>query len=93
LLCAHRQQPPVLLGVGVAPPHRPPTAGEYAEAGLPWFDYYDADRAALAGAEKLAGLDSVAERRVKEGRVVRTEGPLGPVVVQPLSPDDLLRAN
>ena len=73
---------------GVSPPHRPPTAEEYAEAGLPWFDYYDADRTALAGAEKLAGLDSVTGRRVKEGRVIRSEGPLGPVVVQPLAPED-----
>lgn len=71
---------------GVSPPHRPPTARKYAEAGLPWFDYYDADLTALAGAEKLAGLDSVAGRRIKEGRVVRSEGLLGPVVVQPLSP-------
>lgn len=78
---------------GVSPPHRPPTAEEYADAGLPWFDYYDADRTALAGAKKLAGLDSVAERRVKQGRVVRSDGPLGPVVVQPLSPDDHLRVN
>ncbi|MDE0230865.1 MAG: hypothetical protein OXI56_03670 [bacterium] len=78
---------------GVSPPHRTPTAEEYAEAGLPWFDYYDADLKALAGAEKLAGLDSVSGRRVKEGRVVRQEGPLGPVVVQPLSPDDLLGVN
>lgn len=78
---------------GASPPHRPPTAEAYAEAGLPWFDYYDADLTALAGAKKLAGLDSVAERRVKDGRVVRQEGPLGPVVVQPLSPDNPLRVN
>jgi len=71
---------------GVSPPHRPPTAEKYAEAGLPWFDYYDSDRTALAGAMKLAGLDSVADRRIKQRRVVRSEGPLGPVVVQPLSP-------
>ncbi len=73
---------------GVSPPHRPPTAEKYAEAGLPWFDYYDADLTALTGAEKLAGLDSVAQRQVKEGRVVRSDGPLGPVVVQPLSAKD-----
>ena len=76
---------------GISPPHRPPTAEEYAEAGLPWFDYYNADLEALAGAENLAGLDSVSRRRVKQGRVVRSEGPLGPVVVQPLSPENRLR--
>jgi hypothetical protein len=72
---------------GDSPPKRPPTAQQYADAGLPWFDYYDADRAALAGAKKLADLDSVATRRVKQRRVVRREHPMGPVVVQPLSPE------
>ena len=73
---------------GVSPPHKPPTAREYTDAGLPWFDYYDADRVALEGAKELAGLDSVKRRRIKEGRVVRQEGPLGPVLVNPLSPKD-----
>lgn len=73
---------------GVAPPHRPPTAHQYTDAGLPWFDYFDADQVAVQGAKNLAGLDSVASRRVKQGRVVRQPGPLGPVVVQPLSPQD-----
>ena len=49
------------------PPHEPPTAAEYTRAGLPWFEYYDADRTALAGAARLARLDSVAARQVKEG--------------------------
>ena len=44
---------------GERPPTRPPTSREYAEAGLPWFLYYDGDREALAGAEWLAGLRSV----------------------------------
>lgn len=73
---------------GFSPPHRPPTARQYTDAGLPWFDYYDADRKALEGARKLADLESVAARRVRKGRVVRQEGPLGPVVVQPLSQAD-----
>jgi len=46
---------------GERPPTRPPTAHEYAEAGLPWFLYYDADREALAGADRLAELTSLAE--------------------------------
>jgi hypothetical protein len=44
---------------GETPPTNPPTAEDYTRAGLPWFEYYDADRAALAGAEKLRGLKSV----------------------------------
>ena len=38
---------------GAAPPHEPPTAADYTAAGLPWFEYYDAD---------LERLDSVAAR-------------------------------
>ena len=53
---------------GVAPPAKPPTAREYTDAGLPWFDYYDGDRTALDGAEKLAGLDSVAAKKLKKGK-------------------------
>lgn len=33
-------------------------------AGLPWFDYYGGDLKALEGAEKLAGLDSVAVKKL-----------------------------
>ena len=46
---------------GERPPTQPPTVREYAKAGLPWFLHYDRDREALAGAERLAGLRSVAE--------------------------------
>ncbi len=52
---------------GGRPPHEPPTAADYGRYGLPWFEYYDADRKALDGAPRLAGLDSVATRRIKEG--------------------------
>ena len=53
---------------GAAPPHEPPTAKEYNEAGLPWFEYYDRDRKALEGAQRLARLDSLAVHRLKEGK-------------------------
>ena len=59
---------------GAAPPHEPPSAAEYTEAGLPWFEYYDADRQALEGAARLARLDSVAVRRVKEGEPAPDDG-------------------
>ena len=52
---------------GARPPQEPPSAREYAEAGLPWFDYYGGDLEALAGAESLAGLDSVAAATTKKG--------------------------
>ena len=52
---------------GAAPPREPVTALDYAEAGLPWFDYYGGDLEALAGAPKLAGMDSVAAKSLKVG--------------------------
>ena len=53
---------------GVKPPRRPPTAKEYSDAGLPWFDYYEGDLAALEGSKRLLGLDSVAAVNVKRGK-------------------------
>jgi len=53
---------------GAAPPHEPPTARQYTDAGLPWFEYYAGDKHVLAGAAKLAALDSVAARNIKRGK-------------------------
>ena len=52
---------------GERPPTEPPTAREYTEAGLPWFSYYAGDREALEGAERLAGLQSVADSAQETG--------------------------
>lgn len=52
---------------GERPPSEPPTAAEYTEHGLPWFDYYDADAAAIAGAERLGMLKSVREKDIVDG--------------------------
>jgi len=70
------------------PPTKPPSAADYAAAGLPWFDYYGGDRNALAGAKKLKKLKSV-----KELGAIKGEQPLpenqsvepGPVIQ--LTPD------
>ena len=43
------------------------TARQYSEAGLPWFDYYDGDQKAIAGAEELAGLKSVVPMGEEKG--------------------------
>ena len=45
---------------GEAAPNEPPTAKEYSAAGLPWFEHYGKDQAALSGGAKLAGVQSVA---------------------------------
>jgi hypothetical protein len=44
---------------GEAPPTIPPTAKQYAKAGLPWFDYYDDSAKALDGSGVLGKLKSV----------------------------------
>jgi hypothetical protein len=44
---------------GDRPPHKPPTAKTYTNAGLPWFDYYDEGAKALGGSSILAGLKSL----------------------------------
>ena len=45
---------------GESAPSEPPTAKEYAEADLPWFEYYGTDQQALPGSAALAGVKSVA---------------------------------
>lgn len=62
-----------LAMTGEKPPTTPPTAKQYADAGLPWFDYYDGDAAAVAGAEKFANLESVAEIGAKKGEIALPE--------------------
>ncbi len=44
---------------GREPPQSPPTAREYSQAGLPWFEHYGEGKA-LPGAEVLSRLTSVA---------------------------------
>lgn len=39
----------------------PPTAKQYSMAGLPWFDYYGMDQAAVPGGSLFAGVKSVAK--------------------------------
>ena len=43
---------------GEAPPTTPPTAADYARAGLPWFDWYD-DATPVQGSSVLSKLKSV----------------------------------
>ena len=45
---------------GEAAPNEPPTAKEYSQAGLPWFEHYGKDQSALPGSVTLAGVKSVA---------------------------------
>ena len=43
------------------PPTVPPSAKEYTEAGLPWFEWYGGDAAAVEGAKKLKSLSSLSQ--------------------------------
>lgn len=54
---------------GQQPPTTPPTAKEYAAAGLPWFDYYDDQASALDGAKELAGLKTVKELGAEKSEI------------------------
>lgn len=45
---------------GKLPADKPPKPKDYAEAGLPWFNYYQSDLKALGGSSILARLDSLA---------------------------------
>ena len=56
---------------GERPPVEPPTARDYTDAGLPWFDYYDADAKAVSGSDVLKNLKSV-----KQTGEVKGEAPL-----------------
>jgi hypothetical protein len=49
------------------PPTIPPSATQYTDAGLPWFDYYAAELKAIEGSKDLASLDSVAVKGIKKG--------------------------
>ncbi len=69
---------------GVTPPGEPPAAKDYAEAGLPWFEYFGGDLVALKGSETLPGLDSVAAMKEKQGK-----GPLADN--EPIQPTYVMR--
>ena len=58
---------------GETPPQEPPTAADYARAGLPWFDYYDENSKVLAGSDKLAGMKSVVEMGKEKGEAAVSE--------------------
>jgi len=54
---------------GAHPPTTPPTAKQYSQAGLPWFDYYDDQGAPLKGSDRLKSLKSVLAMGKKKGDV------------------------
>ena len=58
--------PQWLAITGERPPTEPPTAARYAEAGLPWFDYYS-DLEPVAATDKLKDISSIAALGAQKG--------------------------
>jgi hypothetical protein len=54
---------------GEQPPTVPPTAREYAKAGLPWFEYYGDGLSAVGGSDVLGRLKSVIQLGKQKGEV------------------------
>lgn len=67
---------------GAPAPTMPPTAKNYSDAGLPWFEHYGGDKSALDGAQKLAGLHSVAAKSWQQGVPLAGNGPAQPHIVK-----------
>ena len=66
---------------GERPPTSPPTARSYTEAGLPWFDYYRGDAAAVDGAEKFKGIAGVAKIAEQKGNPIADNETIDPPYV------------
>jgi hypothetical protein len=54
---------------GQAPPTVPPTAKEYQQAGIPWFEYYSDGAKAVGGSKILEKLKSVTQMGKQKGDV------------------------
>ena len=73
------------------PPHKPPTADDYTNAGLPWFDYYN-DSKALAGSDALGKLTSVAAKVIEKGEGLLPDNePVHPKTVKIISKGNVVR--
>ena len=72
---------------GEAPPTMPPTAKQYSNAGLPWFDYYDERAKAVEGAGVLNKLKSAFGIGKEKGETPLPENEsCEPQVTVPLKP-------
>jgi hypothetical protein len=60
---------------GQVSPRTPITTTQYAEAGIPWFDFY-LEGKTLDGAPTLAALDGVATALLKNGRKLEDNTPI-----------------
>ena len=63
---------------GERTPNKPPTAARYAEAGLPWFDYYS-EMEPVDATDTLQGVASVAAIGAQKGEPPLPENETAPV--------------
>ena len=68
---------------GENPPTTPPTAKEYTDLGLPWFDWYEDQNQAVAGSAALAAMKSVAALGKEKADVPLPEN-------QPVTPGNVI---
>jgi hypothetical protein len=71
---------------GQKPPTEPPTAKDYAEAGLPWFDYYGDDQETRAGSPRLTLARSVEEVAHDRGERIEPVGEVNPDLIVQVGP-------
>ena len=68
-------------------PTRPPTAADYAKAGLPWFDYEAKGVGTLAGAPALTMIKSITEVAEAKGEAPLLDNdPVKPTQVVQVGP-------
>jgi hypothetical protein len=65
---------------GEPPPPSPVTARRYSQAGLPWFDLYDEQKATLPTSEALATVKSIKE--LDEGKTTCPQQDDDPVATE-----------
>ncbi|MEW7996657.1 MAG: hypothetical protein G8D90_14345 [gamma proteobacterium symbiont of Clathrolucina costata] len=76
---------------GHHPPHKPANVRDYSKAGLPWFDYYD-DNKALPGSDTLSKLTSVAAKIIGKGNAtLPNNDPVQPKVIKIISKANMVR--
>lgn len=80
-----------LATTGHNPPHRPPTARDYTNSGLPWFEYYSEDQA-VAGSNTLGTLTSLAAKAIEKGLGPLTNNDVvNPKVIHTVNPAKKVR--
>ena len=61
---------------GEEPPISPYSANEYTNAGLPWFNYYGADKIAIEGAKQLRKIKAIKNIKPTDGENFWKDEPL-----------------